>query len=317
MLVIKNKDYNLKSTYTKYSKDRIQFEILLDERLSNLYKELFDNYAVLSLANDFENNKWRINKFEDFIFNNIKEVALTKKEIEALNGEPWSIIKKSISNLRIDENLSELGEIILYGILKEYYSALPIVPKVFYKQNKNDCVKGADSIHITLCNNGKCHLWLGESKFYSDLDSAIDSACDSVYEILQDEKLSKEKSIIANLSDIKENLGDCSESFLQVLSDRVSLDEIKKILHIPISIIYECKDTQEHLKKQPVEFNTAYKNILIDKHKEKCKVISQKLNNKLKNIPFVEKIKFHIIIFPISNKQEIIQQIKNKFKALK
>lgn len=304
----------MKHTYTKYNKDKVEFEILLDNWLVNFNKELFDNYAILSIANDFESNKWRINKFENFILNHIQETALTKKEIEALDGKHWSIIKKSISNLKIDENISELGEIFLYGVLKEYYNALPIVPKIFYKQNKNDYVKGADGVHITLCSSGKYHLWLGESKFYSDLDSAINSACNSVFEMLQDEKLRKENSIITNLNDIKDFLGDNSESFIKMLSDRVSLDEIKKILHIPISIIYECKYTQTHLRKQPVEFDSTYKNILINKHKEKCEIMSQKLNNKLKNIPFVEKIKFHIIVFPIPNKQEIIQQIRNKFK---
>lgn len=299
-----------KNTYTRYEKDKITFEILFDDWLVN-----FDNYAVLSLANDFESNKWRISKFEDFILNNVQEIALTKKEVEALNEKPWSIIKKSISNLRLDENLSELGEIFLYGILKEYYSALPIVPKIFYKQNHNDYVKGADSIHITLCDSGKYHLWLGESKFYSDLDSAIKSACSSVYIMLQDEKLKRENSIITHLNDAKEFLGDCAESFIAMLSDRTSLDEIKKILHVPISIIYECKDTQEHLKKQPVEFNSTYKNMLISKHKEKCKAMSKKLNAKLKDIPFIEKIQFHIIVFPIVNKQEIIQQIRNKFRG--
>ena len=48
----------------------IQFEVLInDEFLSNLDSsfQAKDNEKVLSLVNDFEDGKWRITKFQNFI----------------------------------------------------------------------------------------------------------------------------------------------------------------------------------------------------------------------------------------------------------
>ena len=53
-------------------------------------------------------------------------------------------------NIKTDTEGSELAEILLYGIMHHHYKALPVVPKIFNKQNSNDNAKGADSVHIVL-----------------------------------------------------------------------------------------------------------------------------------------------------------------------
>ena len=53
---------------------------------------------------------------------------------------------------------SVIAEIVLYGIMRYHYEALPVVPKIFYKQNANDNAKGADSVHIILDDKGNFTL---------------------------------------------------------------------------------------------------------------------------------------------------------------
>src|SRR3546814_1029662 len=88
-----------------------------------------------------------------------------------------SMLERSAKNLRLlsddeDNDGGEIGEILLYGLMKKYYSALPVVPKIFYKQNTRDYAKGADSVHIVLDDEGGSTLWLGESNFYNSLDNS-------------------------------------------------------------------------------------------------------------------------------------------------
>jgi hypothetical protein len=82
--------------------------------------------------------------------------------------------------------------------MKDYYTALSVVPKIFYKQNVNDNAKGADSVHIVIDNNEQdFSLWFGEAKFYQNIDGAINSAINSVDGFLRnDEQIRKENSII-------------------------------------------------------------------------------------------------------------------------
>lgn len=260
-------------------------------------------------------------KFRNFIINNLKEVALNKKERDALSGNEGDILERAISKMHIDNSGGEIGEVFLYGIMKNYYNALPVVPKIFYKQNPNDNAKGADSVHITLEENAY-HIWLGESKIYNDIIGSINEAVKSVYELLATNKLKKEKSLIMNLNDIEDYLSDVDDSkkplmieLKKTLNDRTSLDEMKKILHIPISIIYECEMTKQHLQNPLVCLDDNYKNLIIEFHKNQCGNLSQKIISKLNDIPLIEYIKFHIMVFPIPNKKELVAQINKIFEA--
>ncbi|WP_457825501.1 HamA C-terminal domain-containing protein, partial [Staphylococcus aureus] len=90
-----------------------------------------------------------------------------------------------------------------------HYKALPVVPKIYYKQNRNDNAKGADSVHIVIADDGAdFSLWLGESKFYSDIgDARLDKVVQSVLEMLNSEKIRKENSIIMGLTDLGDLIG--------------------------------------------------------------------------------------------------------------
>ena len=306
------------NTFTKYDKGKVDFEVLLDKWL--ISNDLA-NHAMLSLVNDFESNQWRNNKFKNFIINNLKEIVLSKKERDALIGKEGDILERAISKMHIDKKGGEIGEIFLYGIMKHYYDALPIVPKIFYKQNSNDNAKGADSVHITL-EEDAYHIWLGESKIYDDISCAINAAINSVHELLATDKLKKEKSLITSCKDIEDYLNDFDDSkkslmveLKKILNDRISLDEMKKILHIPISIIYECKKTKQQLANSPVCFSDGYKKSIIEFHEDKCNKLSQNIINKFKDISLIEFIKFHIIIFPIPNKKELVMQINKIFEV--
>src|SRR5574344_3101485 len=116
---------------------------------------------------------------------------------------------EAIKNLRLvvkDKGQgSEIAEIVLYGIMRFYYYALPVVPKIFYKQNPNDNAKGADSVHIVIDEKSKDFtLWLGEAKFYNDIsDERLYDPISSVFEALGTDKIKKENKIITNLKDLE------------------------------------------------------------------------------------------------------------------
>ncbi len=186
----------------------MRFEILIDDIFSVINQDdtltPIDNKRVLSIINDFEDGSWRYDKFQKFIWNNIKETALSYKERQALvdEGED-SVLTEAAKNLRLINDKEDAGEggeiaeILLYGIMKNYYKALPVVPKIFYKQNTQDFAKGADSVHIVVEDDATFSLWLGESKFYNSIENArFDKVVESVNNSLDKDKLKKENSIM-------------------------------------------------------------------------------------------------------------------------
>ena len=296
------------------------FEVLINDCFANLSTdstlEPVDNKYILSLINDFEDGKWRSSKFHQFIWNIVAQTALSAEERESLVNDNLSILIRSAENLRLTdqdkeecENIgrgSELAEILLYGIMKEYYGALPVVPKIFYKQSTKDNAKGADSVHIVVKDEDYT-IWFGEAKFYNSFDDArFDTIIKSVATTLQTDKLKKENSIIVGVKDMdkliqNENI---RKRIKNDLNNKNSIDELKPRLHIPILILHECNIT----RNQKI-LNDDYKEQIINYHKERVEAYFKKHIAKLKStINLYEKITFHLILFPVPCKKDIVDK---------
>ena len=303
----------------------MNFQILIDDVFSVLTKDTslnpIHNKKVLSIVNDFQDGHWHSDRFQRFIWNNIKETALSYKERKSLIAEGEdSTLTEAAKNLRLSESDgdigkgSEIAEIVLYGIMKSHYKALPIVPKIFYKQNANDNAKGADSVHIVVENDKEFSLWFGESKFYNSIENArLKEIIDSVKESLSLKKLQKENSIITNLSDINEFEEISTElrtKIIKSLSQNQSIDKIKPILNIPILLLHECK-----LTKSESHLTTKYINEIKEFHAERATAYFKKQIVECSDVDLYSEIKFHIILFPVPEKKPIVDKFIAKAKV--
>lgn len=299
------------------------FEVLINNKLEQLIPDFelqpIENKEVLSLLNDFESGSWRFQHFHRYIWNNIAQAALNYEEREALIGEPQTTLYNAAQNLRLTDAIksssegSELAEILLYALMKDHFKALPIVPKIFYKQNPNDNAKGADSIHIVIEDKEKQEftVWLGEAKFYNSFgNDRLAKIVESVGETLSGKKLRKEFSIMCGLADLRDFFGNENELFekiKQMLDDDTSMDKIKPILHIPILLLYECPITIETTKMDDV-YRENIKKLQTDIAKRYFSKQIEKLATSIHGYP---RIKFHFILFPVPDKDKIA----NKFIA--
>lgn len=310
--------------------DNSNFEILINDTFVRIIpekdSELFNNEYLLSLINDFENGKWRYEIFQRYIWDRIKYTALSKDERDKLIDNPSSTLEQSAKNLRKTNNPKysdgELAEILLYGIMKDHYKALSVVPKIFYKQSIGDYAKGADSVHIVIKDKDNFSLWFGEAKFYTDITKAIQEAISSIKNFLTDndgEKIRKENSIITSLNELDsdqfkglqpDEALTLIKKIQTTLNDNTSLDKIKPIINIPILLLYECEITanQEILTED-------YKKDIIKFHKNKATVYFEKQAKKLSSISMYSKITFHLILFPVPNKKNIVDKFSGKAKA--
>lgn len=306
--------------------ENVKFEVLVNDWFSNLNLDpLLEPIAkkrVLSLINSFEDGKWRYGYFQDFVWDNIAETALSKNERDSLVDQHQTALRAAAKNVRlIDDSASigkgsELAEIFLYGIMKHYYRALPVVPKIFYKQNVSDNAKGSDSVHLVIEDNKDFSIWFGEAKFYNDIsDTRLNSIIESVGNSLVTDKLKKENSIITNVKDLNFFVEDDNlrGQILHSLSPQASIDDIKSKLHIPILLLHECNITNSHDC-----ISEGYKKSIIDYHKDRAKSYFTKQIAKLKDEVFkYSEISFHVILFPVPNKQSIIDTFEEYVKFYK
>jgi len=295
----------------------LTFEILIDDTFANVATDKalspINNKSVLSLINDFEDGAWRYRKFQEFIWDNITETALSSKERLSLIDKPLSSLTEAAKKLRLTDTAkddkgqgSELAEIVLYGIMKHHYKALPVVPKIFYKQNAQDFAKGSDSVHIVLEGDIDFSLWFGEAKFYNSIeDVRLDSIVQSVENSLQTDKLKKENSIITNVCDI-DNLtisDDLKKKIKEMLSTRESMDNLKPKLNIPILLLHECPITQKC-----TTLTDTYKNETKEYHLQRAESYFKKQLTKMGGLHMYSEITFHIILFPVPVKETIVKK---------
>lgn len=292
------------------------FEVIFDDAFSSFNTDSgidpAANKYVVSAINDFENGDWRFNRFQKFIWDNIVDTALSSVERDALANQSLSLLAEAAKKLRLtdsDDDIgkgSELAEIVLYGIMKHHYGALPVVPKIFYKQNSQDNAKGADSVHIVV-DGSDFSIWMGEAKFYNDIKNArLASIVESVGNALQSDKLEKENSIITNINDLDHLIGDIAlrSSIRACLRSGASMDDLKSRLHVPILMLHECGIT-----KACQRLTTAYKDDVIAYHKERAQSYFKKQVEELKTKVFLYgEITFHLILFPVPEKQKIVDK---------
>lgn len=303
------------------------FDIVINKCLWEVNQEsttpdLDKNDFLLSVINGFEDGQWRKGEFRKFIFDNIAQTGLSAEDRDNLYSEsPYTILTESIKNLRlVDKDNgkgSEIAEIVLYGIMRYHYHALPVVPKIFYKQNPKDNAKGADSVHIVLDDRGDFSLWLGEAKFYNDIaDERLYEPIKSVFDTISTDKIKKENSIITSIKDLEYIITDPNvrKKVQTILRRDTSIDEIRKRLHIPVLLLHECCKTNE-----ATELTETYLNDIKEYHLNRAQKYFVTQNNKQKkeNIHGYEHIQFHLILFPVPQKEEIVNWFVERAKQIK
>lgn len=200
--------------------------------------------------------------------------------------------------------------------MKHHYKALPVVPKIYYKQNSNDFAKGADSVHIVLEGTDNFSFWLGEAKFYNNLEnSRLDKVVASVHDTLTSDKIKKENSIILGIRDLDEleipnPLLDEIKKFLD--KDK-SLDELKPHLHVPILLLHECKITSK-TKFKSEEYLNSIKEQYADRATSYFK---KQIKECYKDIFMYSEICFHLMLIPVPDKDEIVKMFVDRARMFR
>lgn len=290
----------------------LTFEILIDDTLSGVTStpQLIGlvKKRVLSLINDFEDAAWRYPKFQNYLWDNIAQTALSERERAALADQSHSSLVAAAKNLRLtdDDKIgqgSEIAEVFLYGLMRHRFGALPVVPKIFYKQNVQDNAKGADSVHIVV-NGDDFTLWFGEAKFYTSIaDSRLDAVVTSVINSLSTNKLKKENSIITSISDLDglPIAPTLRANIKAALDNRESIDDLKSKIHIPILLLHECETTSN-----AKNVTASYKSDMIAFHKERAEAYFLKQIRQSASRHNYDDLSFHIILFPVPSKKIIV-----------
>ncbi len=235
-------------------------------------------------------------------------------EFQLIGSDHQKMFLKAFNNkFKYNNSANELakrklgiyGESLLYSILKHFYKTDTLISRgYFYDIQKKTEVTGYDAFHLVQ-RKDEIELWFGETKFYEDCKSAINSVFKSIEKAISDDYL-----VNTNFTTIlqhKGNIVDKTSKLYSILDrwDKCIIDSLERELNDNnISLIYPVLITY---------------NSISETYSDSIKLAVEHIKDKYNHISFDDiSIEFSIffIFLPIndvkSTKETIIKWIDTK-----
>ena len=216
----------------------------LPVRLLNATVSYSTNPSLLTLTVDYESGTWRAKNLAFHILEWVLDFALRREERAHLSaGRTAATLRRAVRITFGNGNDRGIpGEILLHAVCRQFHDSDTVISKVLFKTAKNDTVKGFDAVHCVHFGN-ELQLWLGEAKFYEDLDKAIRSALSDVREHFSEDYLRDEFSIIApKIEDDHPH----ADELRKLMHENTSLDTVFDRIVVPVLVAYNSPVAAAH-----------------------------------------------------------------------
>ena len=258
--------------------------------------------SFLGLCASYEMGKWRSEQFAGYLMEQLIEFIYPPEDWDkAKASTAYKMLRNAARAVYTTDkykNRGEIGELILFAIMRSHYHSIPLVSKFFFKDSSNDTVKGFDGVHI-IEGDGGLELWLGEAKFYTGASRAIADAIQSITEHLEANYLRQEFMWIGNKIPAKPK---SLEEIRRLLDENTSLDEVFPVLHIPVLITYESSALRTHSQATEAFKKAVTKELLshFASFKNKCTF---------------KEVSVHLIVVPLHSKKDLQDHFERKLKG--
>ncbi len=250
----------------------------------------------------YEAGEWRYDEMANYLFDWLPEFALKYSELEDLNsGTAMYLIRraaKTVFTTSKYQKRGEFGELLLHALIRDVFASEPAISKIYYKSATNDTVKGFDAVHV-VDNGGKLELWLGEVKFYKDIDAAIRDVTAEITAHMSQYYLRNEFILITSKLDPRWQY---AETLKSLISSRTSLDKVFARICIPILLTYESTCVASY-----TEANAQYTAALTKELQEIYEKFAEC------QLP---PVRVHLFLMPLKSKDNLVSILQCKLEGL-
>lgn len=203
--------------------------------------EIEPKFSVFCVG--YEKSRWRAEELvRDFFRRHLASFALSYSEWKNVDGDSAAeALSRSARMVYTTDNYKrrgEFGELLLHGILRDFYNAEPAVSKIYYADGPNETAKGFDAVHVVVNDAHRLDLWLGEAKLYESMTSAIKEIVKSLNDHIGEDFLRREFLAVTNKLD---QSWEHKEELAELLDDNTSLDLIVERLVMPVLLTFNSK----------------------------------------------------------------------------
>ncbi|NVK37886.1 MAG: DUF1837 domain-containing protein [Gammaproteobacteria bacterium] len=271
---------------------------LLKVRVSDFEAEPW----LVAMCAGYENGEWREDQLIEHAMEWLPEFSLKYSEWSSLGASnAVKLVRKAakaIYNTEKFKSRGEFGELFLHMILRQVFGTIPAICKMHYKDSRNDTVKGFDCVHI-VSKEEVLELWIGEVKFYKEINSAIRDVVKELFEHTKRDYLRDEFVAITNKID---ETWPHSEKLKMLLDENSSLDEIFDSVSVPVLLTYDSNVINSH-ERVTDDFKVAFEKEVRENWE------------KFKGKELPDCIHISLILLPLKSKAEIQKKLHEELQT--
>jgi len=193
----------------------------------------------------------------------------------------------------------EFGELILHLLLRDFRNTIPLISKMYFKDNHDVPAHGFDGVQISIEGSIK-KLWLGESKLYKSGEAGISDLLNDIKKHVNEDYIRREFSLISKK--LPESIPEI-EYWRNLMDKHQRLDVIFDGIVIPMLCTYNSSIFTRHTDNTRQYF--------IDFENE-CKELFEKFDNKRP----ASQVEIILLLLPVPSKDELNNQIHKRLKAI-
>ena len=258
--------------------------------------------GLIGFSVGYENGQWRTERFAEHIIEWIPDFALNHEELKHFHaGNAVKLIKRAAALIYATEKFQkrgEFGEILLHMAIRQVFNTVPVISKIFFKTAPNDTVKGFDAVHVVVSERS-LELWLGEAKFYKDINAAVKDVTVELDKHTETEYLRTEFIAIKNKIDPK---WPHRRRLRKLLDENTSLDKIFDCITIPVFLSYESKVVKSHTMD-----DSDYRQAITDELNKHYGLFS--------NGELPRRLRIHLFLLPMWDKDELVKCLHKRLAA--
>lgn len=259
---------------------------------------------LTALCAGFEEGEWRAEQLAGSMMDWLPNFALNFSERQRFDDRTGRrMMVKAAQKVYETEkfhNRGEFGELLLHAVVSEQFDTEPAVSKIFYKDSANDTVKGFDCVHVVIAESA-LELWLGEAKFYANIDGAIRDVVEELRLHATRDYLRSE--FIAIMDKIDPAWPHCN-SLKQLLDPNTSLDHVFTRVRVPVLLTYDSDAVGTH---------TSWADPYRDRFRDEVLAAYETFSSK--ELP--ENLLIHLLLVPLKSKKELVEVLDQKLRAWK
>jgi hypothetical protein len=256
--------------------------------------------GLIGLCAGYEQGRWRSRELAEHMLEWLPEFALNYTEAKSVqSGNAARLLKEAA--LRVYQtdkfqNRGEFGELLLHIVLRQVFRTVPAISKIYYKDSANHTVKGFDAVHVVADTAG-LQLWLGESKFYEDISSAINDVVAELERHSEDRYLRGEFATIINKID---DAWPHADRLRKLLNPNTSLDDVFDALCVPVLLTYNSKAVNAHSRVTEA-YCEAFRTELERHH----------VTFSDKSLP---KVQIYLFLIPLKSKKDLVKELDEELR---